>query len=88
MFLTATYTCYRHKPWPLQGGRKGRSHYLEVLRAEGSREEFAVATEVQINSGDVIRIHANGAGYGDPRRRATRKSSRIADWASHAPAGP
>jgi N-methylhydantoinase B len=74
MFLTPTYTRYRHKPWPLQGGREGSSNYLEVLRADGSREEFAVATEVQINSGDVIRIHtANGAGYRDPRRRARPK---------------
>lgn len=75
MFLTATYTRYRHKPWPLQGGREGSSNYLEVLRADGSREEFAVATEVEINTGDVIRIHtANGAGYGDPRRRPKVKT--------------
>ena len=33
-----------------------------------------MATEMQINSGDVIRIHTtNGAGYGDPRRRAMPK---------------
>jgi N-methylhydantoinase B/oxoprolinase/acetone carboxylase alpha subunit len=34
-----------------------------------------VATEVEINTGDVIRIHtANGAGYGDPRRRPKVKA--------------
>jgi N-methylhydantoinase B len=75
IFLTATYTRYRHKPWPLKGGLEGSSNYLEVLRTDGTREEFAVATGVRIDSGDVIRIHtANGAGYGDPRRRSKAKT--------------
>ena len=75
IFLTTTYTRYRHKPWSLRGGLEGSSNYVEVLRADGTREEFAVATGVQINEGDVIRIHtANGAGYGDPRKRPREKT--------------
>jgi N-methylhydantoinase B len=74
IFLTATYSRYKRKPWPLKGGREGSSNYLEVLRPDGSREEFAVATELEINDGDVIRIHtANGAGHGDPQRRSPEK---------------
>jgi N-methylhydantoinase B len=74
IFLTTTYTRYRQKPWPLGGGTEGSPNYVEVLRADGSREEFAIATEVDINTGDVIRIHTgNGAGYGDPQLRPREK---------------
>jgi N-methylhydantoinase B len=74
IFLTTTYTRYTHKPWPLHGGVEGSANYVEVLRADGDREEFAIATEVQINTGDVIRIHTgNGAGYGDPQARPPEK---------------
>lgn len=72
--LTCMYTRYKHRPWPLQGGMEGSSNYVEVLRAAGSREEFALATELEINCGDVIRIHTgNGAGYGDPHKRSRTK---------------
>ena len=44
---------------------------MEVIRADGSVEQHAVVTELEVNEGDVIRIHTgNGGGYGDPRRRA------------------
>jgi N-methylhydantoinase B len=42
----------------------------EVIRADGSREEYAVVTGLTVNEGDVIRIRTgNGAGYGDPAER-------------------
>ena len=69
-FLTCAYTRNQHKPWPLDGGREGSSNYIEVIRTDGSVEEYAVVTALEVNKDDVIRIHtANGAGYGDPRRR-------------------
>ena len=69
-FLTCAYTRNKHKPWPLAGGREGSSNYIEVIRTDGSVEEYAVITGLVVNEGDVIRIHtAAGAGYGDPRRR-------------------
>jgi N-methylhydantoinase B len=41
-----------------------------VIRADGSVEEYAVVTALEVNAGDVIRIHTgNGAGYGEPSRR-------------------
>src|SRR5262249_12247253 len=74
IFLTVTYSRYKCKPWPLNGGHEGSSNYVEVLRADGSRDEFAVATELEINDGGVIRIPtANGAGHGDPRIRPKEK---------------
>jgi N-methylhydantoinase B len=42
-----------------------------VIRKDGSIEEHAVVTALEVNEGDVIRIHTgHGGGYGDPRRRS------------------
>ncbi|MBS1678275.1 MAG: hydantoinase B/oxoprolinase family protein [Actinobacteria bacterium] len=70
IFLTCAFTRYRNHPWAVDGGLEGGSNYVEVIRADGSREEFATVTGLPVNAGDVIRIHtANGAGYGDPKER-------------------
>ena len=69
-FFTCAYTRNKHKPWPIAGGREGSPNYAEVIRADGTVEEYAVVTALTVNEGDVIRLHtANGGGYGDPRRR-------------------
>jgi N-methylhydantoinase B len=69
-FFTCAYTRNKHRPWPLDGGREGSPNYAEVIRADGSVEEFAVVTALEVNKDDVIRIHTgNGGGYGDPRDR-------------------
>jgi N-methylhydantoinase B len=69
-FFTCAYTRNRHLPWPLAGGREGSPNYAEVIRRDGSVEEYAVVTALEVNEGDVIRIHTgNGGGYGDPARR-------------------
>jgi N-methylhydantoinase B len=69
-FFTCAYTRNKHTPWPLAGGQHGSPNRAEVIRADGSVEEYAVVTALEVNEGDVIRIHTgNGGGYGDPRRR-------------------
>ena len=69
-FYTCAYTRNVHKPWPMSGGLEGAPNYAEVIRTDGSVEEFAVVTGLQVNEGDVIRIHTgSGGGFGDPRRR-------------------
>jgi N-methylhydantoinase B len=69
-FFTCAYTRNKHRPWPLQGGREGSPNYAEVIRRDGSVEEYAVVTALEVNEGDVIRIHTgNGGGYGDPAER-------------------
>jgi N-methylhydantoinase B len=69
-FLTCAYSRSRHRPWPLAGGREGSPNYVEVIRAGGRVERHAVVTALEVDEGDVIRIHTGtGAGYGDPRRR-------------------
>jgi N-methylhydantoinase B len=69
-FFTCAYTRNKHKPWALEGGNEGSPNYVEVIRADGSVEPYAVVTALRVDEGDVIRIHtANGGGYGEPRRR-------------------
>jgi len=69
-FFTCAYTRNKHKPWPLEGGLEGSPNYVEVIRTDGSIEEHAVITALEVNEGDVIRIHTgSGAGYGNPKDR-------------------
>jgi N-methylhydantoinase B len=72
-FFTCAYTRNTHLPWAVDGGREGSPNLAEVIRADGSREEYAVVTGLTVNEGDVIRIRTgNGGGYGDPRARDPR----------------
>jgi N-methylhydantoinase B len=69
-FFTCAYTRNKHRPWALEGGVEGAPNYAEVIRTDGTREKYAVVTALDVNEGDVIRIHTgSGGGYGDPRRR-------------------
>jgi N-methylhydantoinase B len=69
-FFTCAYTRNTHLPWAVDGGREGSPNLAEVIRADGSREEYAVVTGLTVNEGDVIRIRTgNGGGYGEPRAR-------------------
>jgi N-methylhydantoinase B len=70
-FFTCAYTRNRNLPWSLAGGRDGAPNYAEVLRTDGTVERFAVVTALEVNEGDVIRIHTgSGGGYGDPGLRS------------------
>jgi N-methylhydantoinase B len=69
-FFTCSYTRNRHLPWAADGGLEGSSNVAEIIRADGTREEYAVVTGLVVNEGDVIRIRTgNGGGYGDPALR-------------------
>ncbi len=69
-FLTASYSRNKYLPWPSQGGREGSANRIEVIRADGRKEDHAVVSGLRLNRDDVIRIiTANGGGYGDPRER-------------------
>jgi N-methylhydantoinase B len=72
-FLTCAYTRNQHPPWATAGGRAGSPNRVEVLRASGEVEEHAVVTALEVNEGDVVRIHTgSGGGHGEPRRRSRR----------------
>jgi len=69
-YFTCAYTRNKHRPWALREGREGSSNYVEIIRADGRVEEHAVVTTLEVNEGDLIRIHTgSGGGHGDPRRR-------------------
>ena len=69
-FLTCAYTRNRHLPWAVGGGLEGSPNVAEVIRVDGSREEYAVVTGLTVDEGDVIRIRTgNGGGDGDPGGR-------------------
>ncbi|MEM9056393.1 MAG: hydantoinase B/oxoprolinase family protein [Pseudomonadota bacterium] len=69
-FLTASYTRSKHPPWALGGGREGSPNVVQVLRRDGSREEYAFVSGLTMMKDDVIRIvTGNGGGLGDPAER-------------------
>lgn len=69
-FMTVGYTRSRIPPWGLEHGANGTPNYVEVIRAAGGRERYALASGVMVNKGDLIRIvTGNGGGYGDPSNR-------------------
>ena len=42
-----------------------------MIRRDGTSETYAVVTALDVNEGDVIRIHTgSGGGHGDPGARA------------------
>ncbi len=56
-----------HRAWGQAGGRDGSPNFVEVVRAGGGAERFALATPLPLNEGDLIRIHTgNGGGFGAP----------------------
>jgi N-methylhydantoinase B len=70
-FFTCAYTRNKHRPWALEGGLEGSPNYVELARADGTVETYAVVTTLEVNRDDVIRIHTGcGGGYGDPGRRS------------------
>lgn len=70
-FLSLGYTRSRIPPWGVAGGNDGSLNYVELRRADGRSERYAFATNVVVNTDDVIRIvTANGGGYGKPADRS------------------
>ncbi|MFD1810276.1 hypothetical protein ACFSHQ_25865 [Gemmobacter lanyuensis] len=50
---------------------------MELRRTDGAVERYAFATNVVVNTGDVIRIMtANGGGFGDPADRPEAEIAR------------
>jgi N-methylhydantoinase B len=74
LFFTSHYTRNVQPPWAFDGGCPGSRNYVEIIRVDGTRDEYGMATALELNEGDLIRIHtANGGGYGEPRRRPREK---------------
>lgn len=72
-FLSLGYTRSRMPPWGVAGGNDGSLNYVELRRTDGRVERYAFATNVVVNTNDVIRIvTANGGGFGDPKKRSAQ----------------
>ncbi|WP_417583330.1 hydantoinase B/oxoprolinase family protein [Pelagibacterium sp.] len=70
-FLSLGYTRSRIPPWGIDGGLDGSPNYVEVIRRDGGSERYAFATNVEVNTGDVIRVvTGNGGGCGEAKKRA------------------
>jgi len=71
-FLSLGYTRSTMPPWGVGGGLDGSLNYVELRRTDGRNERYSFATNVVVNTGDVIRIvTANGGGYGEPKARSS-----------------
>ncbi|WP_299346487.1 hydantoinase B/oxoprolinase family protein [uncultured Maritalea sp.] len=69
-FLTAGYTRSKVKPWALDGGHEGSGNYIDVVRTDGSVENYSFVSELNVSKDDVIRVvTASGGGFGDPKDR-------------------
>lgn len=69
-FLSLGYTRSRMPPWGANGGNDGSLNYVELRRTDGRVERYDFATNVVVNTDDVIRIvTANGGGFGPPADR-------------------
>jgi N-methylhydantoinase B len=69
-WLTVAYTRSKVLPWPLKGGCEGSPNHVEIVRSDGSIEDYSVVSGLTVNTGEVIRVvTATGAGWGDPMKR-------------------
>lgn len=69
-FLTAGYTRSVIKPWPLNDGVEGSGNYVEVSKADGSKEQYSFVSGLALTTDDVVHVVTScGAGYGDPKKR-------------------
>lgn len=73
-WLTAAYTRSKIPPWGLMDGRPGSTNYVLIIHQDGTTERYSAVTGLKLQKGDVIRIvTANGAGWGDPKKRDIKK---------------
>ena len=69
-FLTAGFTRSKVKPWSMQNGEEGSGNYVEVNKADGTRETYSFVSGLSLTTDDVVRVvTSSGAGYGDPKKR-------------------
>ncbi|KAF2407483.1 hydantoinase B/oxoprolinase family protein [Pseudomonas antarctica] len=69
-FMTCGYTRSVIPPWGLEQGGEGTANGVEVIRKDGQRERYSMASGVALNAGDLVRVRTGaGGGYGPADRR-------------------
>ncbi len=72
--LTVGFGRHRYPPWGMDGGHDGSPNYVEVVRADGSRDRFGKAARYPLREGDLVRlVTGTGGGVGDPRQREAER---------------
>lgn len=70
MYLTALFGRNKTKVWGMNEGKEGSSNRIEVIRANGQKEDIGVCARLPLYENDVVRmITATGGGYGNPNDR-------------------
>ncbi len=73
-WLTMAYVRSENGPWGLEGGNRGSTNYVNVVRKSGETQRYSVCTALPLNEGDVVQVvTANGGGFGDPANRPKEK---------------
>ena len=68
--LTVGFGRHRYPPWGVDGGYDGSPNYVEVVRADGTRERFGKVARFPLREGDLVRlVTGTGGGAGDPLKR-------------------
>jgi N-methylhydantoinase B len=69
-FLTCGYTRAVIPPWGLEHGMDGTPNYVEVTRCDGTQQRYAMASSINLDAGDLVRVRTGaGGGYGSPSDR-------------------
>lgn len=69
-FLTCGYTRAVIAPWGLEQGLEGTHNYIVVVRQDGARERYAMASSISLDAGDLVQVRTGaGGGYGLPADR-------------------
>lgn len=69
-FMTCGYTRSVIPPWGLEQGAEGTPNYVEVIRNDGERQRYSMASGVPLNAGDLVRVRTGaGGGYGPASQR-------------------
>lgn len=68
--MTCGYTRSVIPPWGLEQGAEGTPNYVEVIRNDGERQRYSMASGVPLNAGDLVRVRTGaGGGYGPASQR-------------------
>lgn len=69
-WLTSILGRHCFPPWGTSGGQDGSCNAIQIIRRDGSVEEFGHTARLPVAEGEIIRmVTGNGGGFGDPRQR-------------------
>ncbi len=68
--LTLAWGRHDFAPWGTSGGRDGSPNFVEVVRADGTKQRYGKVSRLPLRRGDLVRlVTGTGGGVGEPRER-------------------